>query len=91
LAAADFNAPGLQGFRDPADQVDLKQVVLEGALDIPLIGEAPHDVVERNVPKISVTPVGQERAPAARDVALAPSGDRGPGAQSCRTLPNCVT
>jgi hypothetical protein len=71
------------GFRDPANHVDLKQAVLEGgALDRDMIGEAPHDVVGRIVPKISVTPVGQERA--ARDVALAPSGDRGPGAQSCR-------
>jgi hypothetical protein len=71
---ADFNAPRLQGFRDPANQVDLRPVALEGALDLDLIGEAPHDVVGRIVPKISVTPVGQERAPQGRDVALPPSG-----------------
>jgi hypothetical protein len=73
VAAADFNAPGLQGLRDPAHQVDLKQAVLEvGALDLDMIGEAPHDVVGRIVPEISVAPVRQERAPAARDVAPRP-------------------
>src|ERR1700720_439486 len=41
MAAADFDTPRLQGFRYPADQVDLEEPIREGrALDLDMVGEA---------------------------------------------------